>query len=553
MAKRKNSYPWQASYPEGVEWDEKIVPKKLDILLDEAVDKYPDNICTNFFGKKTTYKEIADEVAKAAKGLQDIGIVKGDKVGIFLPNTPYSIISYYAILKIGAVVVNLSPLATVAELSYQVEVSRLKLIISVDLNILYEKVSNLIQTTPLDKAVIASFEDALPFPKNILFRWFKSDDIASVPYGRVKIDWNKLLDNNGEYVAVDVNHEEDLAVMQFTGGTTGTPKAAQLTHANLYSNTIQCGMWFVGLEEGEEKMAGVIPLFHVFAMTVVMNLGIHKACEIILYPKPDILQLLKDVQKQAITLLPGVPTLFNGIRAHPLVRKYDLSSLKSCISGGAPLLAEMRKEFEDITDARLVEGYGLTESSPVVSANPLDGSGKDGSIGLPFPSTIVEIRSTDGNNKLLEQGEIGEICVEGPQVMKGYLNNEKENKSTLKSGRLHTGDLGYIDKDGYIFVVDRLKELIITSGYNVYPREVEEVLAKHNKVSEVAVIGVEDKSCGQFVKAFVVLRVGEEATESDLKDFCGRKLSKYKIPRTFEIVNELPKTMIGKIDKKKLR
>lgn len=552
MAKAKKTYPWQSSYPQGVEWDVIIPPKTLDALLEDTATEHPNQTCLNFFGKKQTYQEVLQLVNRAAKGLQEIGIKKGDPVGLLLPNTPYSIIAYYAILRIGAVVVNLSPLATFSELSRQVEQTELKYIISVDLNILYEKVAKLMQAEPIENAIIASFEDALPFPKNMLFRWFKKDQIASVPYGRVKIRWNKLIANNGRYDKPEMDAQNDVALLQFTGGTTGTPKAAKLTHKNLYANALQCGMWFTGLEESGEKMAGVIPFFHVFAMTVVMNLGIHKACEIILYPKPDILQLMKDIQKEKLTLLPGVPTLFHAICHHKEIEKYDLTSLKACISGGAPLLAEVRESFESITGARLIEGYGLTESSPVVSANPLDDSGKDGSIGLPFPATIVEIRATDSRHKLLSQGEVGEVCVIGPQVMQGYLDNEEDTKAILKKGRLHTGDLGYLDKDGYIFIVDRLKELIITSGYNVYPREIEEVIAKHPKVLEVAVIGVADEVMGQVAKAIVVLKLGEEMPESDIRDYCKERIAKYKVPRFVEIREELPKTMVGKIDKKKL-
>jgi long-chain acyl-CoA synthetase len=283
-----------------------------------------------------------------------------------------------------------------------------------------------------------------------------------------------------------------------------------------------------------------------------MNLAISKGCEIILYPKPDITRLLRDINLRKITLLPGVPTLFAGINNHKKVGDYNLTSIKFCMSGGAPLAGEVKSRFEELTGCKLIEGYGLTESSPVATANPLFGESRTGSIGIPLPGTIVEIREIEGRRALAAQGKTGEICIEGPQVMKGYLNNPTETEETIRSGRLHTGDMGYMDKDGFIYVVDRLKEMIITSGFNVYPREVEEEIMKHNSVDEVAVIGVPDEYKGQKIKAFLKIRKGEQVTESELIDFLHGKLAKYKQPTEFEFCQELPKTMVGKISKKDL-
>jgi long-chain acyl-CoA synthetase len=550
MANRKKKRHGDKKYPAGIAWDVHIPQKPLFTLLDEAVERFSDHNCINFFGKTSTYAEISDLVDRVAKGLQEHDVKKGDRVGLFLPNCPYAVIAYYAILKVGATVVHLSPLSTFAELSHHIEETNMKIVFSVDINTLYAKLTKLMQGTSLEYAIIGSFEACLPFPKNKLFRWFKRDDIADVPYGRVKIAWDQLVDNDGKYTPVEIVPEKDIALLQCTGGTTGTPKAAELTHYNLYANTIQCGMWFVGLNEGEEKMAGVIPLFHAFAMTVVMNMGIHKGCELVLYPKPDMIALLNDIKKYKISLLPGVPTLFHAMCLHKSKKGYDFSSLKISISGGAPLAPSIRKEFEELTDSRLVEGYGLTEASPVVSANPLDGSGKDGSIGLPFPATSVEIRALDDDTCVMPVGEKGELYVKGPQVMKGYLNNEEETQLVLQDGWLRTGDIAYVDDDGYVFIAGRLKEMIITAGYNVYPREIEDTLLQCHKIEEVAVIGVEDKLKGQVAKAYVVVRTGEEVTADELKKLAAQKLTKYKVPEIIEVVEFLPKTPVGKVDKK---
>lgn len=552
MTQRKKQYPWQKNYPEGIEWDINITPLPLYSILDDAAAKYPDNPCIDFFGQKYTYSEIHEAANKMAAGLQKYGVKKGMKVGILLPNCPQFVISYYAILKVGAVVVNYNPLYTIHELSEQVKNSDTKLMVTLNLVSLFEKTSNLLQTTMLERVIVASFQDVLPFTTRILFNMFKSDQIASVPFGHINISLDSLMDNNGHYQAVEIKPAEDLAVLQYTGGTTGTPKGAMLTHANLYANAVQTGMWFHGLEEGNEKIMGILPLFHVFAMTVVMNLGVLKACEMILHPRLDIKKLLKEIESKKPTILPGVPTLFTAINNQKNIKNYDLKSIKACISGGAPLPLEVREKFEELTECTLIEGYGLTESSPVATANPLFGENRSGSIGLPFPATIVEIRETEGRRNLCSTDKIGEICIKGPQVMLGYYNNDQETKETIRSGRLHTGDLGYMDKDGYVYVVDRSKEMIIVSGFNVYPREVEEEIYKHSSVEEAAVLGIGDDYKGQTVKAFIKLKKSAELSEEELNEFLKGKLAKYKLPKEIEFRDEMPKTLIGKISKKDL-
>jgi long-chain acyl-CoA synthetase len=552
MTDRKKEYPWEKNYPENINWDSPIPIAPLYSILEESAVKYPENICIDYYGRKYTYAEVNALSSKMAKGLQEHGVKKGTRVGLLLPNCPTFIIAYYAILKCGAVVVNYNPLYTVNELLHQVVDSGTTFMVTLNLRVLYEKTSNLLQTTPLEKVIVSDFKEMLPFPKDVLFGWFSKNEMASVVYSRVNISMKDLMENDGFYKVQEIVPEDDLAVLQYTGGTTGVPKAAMLSHANLYANTVQTGLWFDGLEEGGEKMMGILPFFHVFAMTVVMNLSIYKACEIVIHSKFDIGLLIKDIERKKITLLPGVPTLFASINNYKKLKSFNLSSLKFCMSGGAPLLEEVKKTFEETSGCTLIEGYGLSETSPVVIANPIFGVHKNGSIGIPFPGTIVEIRDTEGRHGLVAKGKVGEICIKGPQVMLGYLNNEEETKTVLKSDRLHTGDLGYMDSDGYIFVVDRIKEMIISCGFNVYPREIEEELQKHTSVEEVSVVGIPDEYRGQNVKAFIKLRVGEKLTEAQVKDFLKGKLAKYKIPSEIEFRDNLPRTLIGKISKKEL-
>ncbi len=552
MTKRKKEYPWEKHYPQGIDWNADIPISSLYTILDESAKNFPENNCIDYYGKKYTYAEVLSLTNRMAKGLQEQGVKKGSRVGLMLPNCPIFIVAYYAILKVGGGVVNYNPLYTIHELAHQVTDSHTEFMVTLNFAMFYEKTSNLLQTTPLEKVIIADFQTMLPFPKDILFGWFRGGELASIHYGRVNVPLEEVLNNNGEYKRVEIKPEWDVAVIQYTGGTTGTPKGALLTHQNLYANTVQTGMWFHGLERGKEKMLGVLPFFHVFAMTVVMNLGVLEACEIVIHSRFELAKILKAIGKKKITLLPGVPTLFTAVNNFKNIGGCNLSSLKFCISGGAPLPLEVRERFEELSECKLIEGYGLSEASPVVAANPLFGESRKGSIGVPFPGTIIEIRETEGRRPLSAKGKVGEICVIGPQVMKGYLNNEAETKDVLRSGRLHTGDMGYMDKDGYVYIVDRLKEMIITSGFNVYPREIEEELYKHTSIEEASVVGIDNEYRGQSVKAFIKLRVGEEVTEDQIKNFLKGKLAKYKLPSQIEFVKEMPKTMVGKISKKDL-
>lgn len=532
-----------------------IDSKPVYRILNNAITKFPDNIAIDFLGKEITYIELKSLVNRAAKGLKELGVGRGVRVGILLPNCPQYIIAYYAILRTGATVVQLSPLLSELELSHQIEDSGTELVITVDLKLCYEKLVGVAGATGIKKIVIGSLADYMPCLTGVAFSMFKRGSIASVPYsdGR-NISWKKLLDQGGddEFEATVVNPEKDVALLQYTGGTTGTPKAAMLTHANIYANTIQCAMWCQELQPGKERMLAVLPFFHIFAMTVIMNFALQIGATIIIHPRFDLMKAIKDIHKKRPTLMPGVPTMFNAINNCPKLEKYDLTSLKLCVSGGAPLHKDIKDSFEERTGCKLVEGYGLTEAAPVVCFNSISGVYKEGSIGLPLPQTTVTIEDIKSPGTRVPNGEVGELCVRGPQVMKGYWNKKEETENVLQNGKLRTGDIARMDEDGYIYIVDRLKEMIITGGFNVYPRNIEEAIYQHPAVKEVAVIGVSDKSKGQLVKAVIVCHKDKVIDKAELDTFLKNKLAKYEIPKILEIRDELPKTMIGKIAKKDL-
>ncbi len=551
MTQENIQYPWLKHYPAGIKWDAKIPVKPVFEMLDETAKDYAAAPAFDFLGAKMTWGDIDTATKKFAKGMQDIGIKKGDKVGIFLPNCPLFIIAYYAMMRIGVTVVNYNPLYAERELAKMIEDSETDAIITLDLELLYGKMSKMLHDTRLEKLVIASFTKMLPFPKNFLFKVVKGKELATIPDNNTRIHrYEDLIDNDGAYNKVDINPEEDIALYQYTGGTTGEPKGAMLTHANIVANTEQASMW-LGCDKGEDKMLGVIPFFHVFAMTAVMNMAVNKAMEIIALPRFELDATLKLINDKKPTIFPAVPAIFNGINNNKKLKKYDLTSLKYCISGGAPLPVEVKKKFEAETGAVVVEGYGLTESSPVLCCNPREGVNKAGSIGMPFPNTIVEIIDPE-TGKHVEPGERGELCARGPQVMKGYWNRPEDNAKTLQdNGRLHTGDIATMDDDGYFFIVDRIKDMIITNGYNVYPRNVEEAIYLHPSVEECIVAGLPDKQRGEIVKAWIKCKEGRVLSAEDLKTFLADKISSMEIPKRIEFRDEeLPKTMIGKLSRK---
>ena len=546
----KEDYPWIKSYPEDISWNENIPAVPVYEMLDDTAANYSEAPAFDFLGGKMNWGEVNILTHKFAKGLQEIGVTKGTKVGIFLPNCPLFLIAYYALMRCGATAVNYNPLYASAELANMIEDSDTDVVITLDLEMLYGKMSEMLHKTRLEKLVVASFTEFLPFPKNYLFKYLKSKELSDIPENRRVFRYEDLIDNDGKYAPVEINPKEDVALYQYTGGTTGLPKGAMLTHANIVANTEQATMW-LGCQKEEDRILGVLPFFHVFAMTAVMNMSVRSAMEIIALPRFELDATLKLIHDKKPTIFPAVPAIINGINNNKKLKKYDLSSIKYCISGGAPLPVEVKEKFEEKTGCVAVEGYGLTESSPVLCCNPRVGENKAGSIGLPFPQTIIEIVNPD-TGEAVEHGERGELCARGPQVMKGYWNRPEDNAKTLQDdGRLHTGDIAIMDDDGYFFIVDRIKDMIITNGYNVYPRNVEEAIYKHPSVEEAIVAGLPDKQRGEIVKAWIKCKEGRILSAEDLKIFLADKISPMEIPKRIEFrENALPKTMIGKLSRK---
>lgn len=551
-----NSVPtpelYKNAYPKGISWDAPIPVYPVFDMLEKTAAQYGDRPAFDFLNFKLTWGDIHSQVNRLARALQDRGIGKGRRVGLFLPNCPLFVIAYYAVLRTGATAVNYNPLYSEKELIHQINDSGTDTMITADLELLYSKMQKALGNSCLEHLVVAKFTSMLAFPKNILFPILKKKDLAVIK-GDSAVTWyHDMINHTNAPHPVDIDPVNDVAVLQYTGGTTGTPKGAMLTHQNVVANTEQCCMWLNNVVLGQEKMLGVLPFFHVFAMTTVMNFSVRNALEIVALPRFELEATLKLINKKKPHYFPAVPAIYNAINNHKKLAKFDLSSLKSCISGGAPLPVEVKKNFEKKSGCVVVEGYGLTESSPVVCANPLVGLNKAGSIGLPFPGTTVEILNPDDKKTPMALGERGELCVRGPQVMKGYWNKEAETADVLKDGgRLHTGDVAIMDQDGYLFIVDRIKDMIITNGYNVYPRNVEEAIYQHEAVEECIVAGLPDDNRGEIVKAWIKLKEGESLDVDKLKEFLAPRISPMEMPRQVEFRDKpLPKTMIGKLSRK---
>jgi long-chain acyl-CoA synthetase len=543
--------PWEESYPEGIDWRAPIPEGTVPAILDDAVRAFAGRPATDFLGHRLTFADLGRLVDRAAAGLTRLGVGPGVHVGLFLPNTPAYLILYFAVLRCGAVVVNFNPLHAEREVTAEIAESETDIMVTLDLAALLPKVEGMLGKTRLRQIIVCRMAESLPFPKSLLFTLLKGSARARWSRDASHVPLADLLAGE-EAPPAPAIAPGDLAVLQFTGGTTGVPKCAMLTHANIHANVVQSALWFPGAVAGGERMLGVLPFFHVFAMTVVMLLSIRLGAEIVMLPRFDLTAVLKTIHRRRPTLFPAVPTIYGAINTHKELRRYDLSSLKMCFSGGAPLPLDVQKTFEALTGCSLVEGYGLTETSPVVTGNPLFGVKKPGSIGLPLPGTIVEIVDLVDRTRPVGPGERGEICIRGPQVMKGYFKQPEETALVLVDGRLHTGDIGTMDEDGYTFVVDRAKDLILCGGYNVYPRVVEEAIQLHPAVAEVVVAGIPDPYRGETVKAWIKLVEGARLTHEELTQFLLDKLSPIERPKTVEFRDELPKTMIGKLSRKAL-
>ncbi|MCK1981809.1 MULTISPECIES: long-chain-fatty-acid--CoA ligase [Peribacillus] len=541
--------PWQAIYPEQIPAVLSYEDKPLYSFLKESAEEFPDKVSIHFQGKELTFREVYESALKFAAYLKSIGLQKGERVAVMLPNCPQGVISFFGILMAGGVVVQTNPTYTERELEYQMKDSGAKIILAMD--ILFPRVSAVASRTEIEHIIVTAIKEYLPFPKNLIYPFIQKKQYGIVI--NVEHEGNHHLFSEimrrriTEEVTVPIDVDNDLALLQYTGGTTGFPKGVMLTHKNMLANTKMCNAWLYKNKRGEERILAILPFFHVYGMTTVLVLSVMEGNTMIIMPKFDVQATLKTIQKQKPTMFPGAPTMYIGLLNHPDIAKYDLSSINACISGSASLPLEVQEQFEKITGGKLVEGYGLSETSPVTHANFIwDQPRVKGSIGLPWPDTDSVILSLE-NFEELPPNEIGEIAIKGPQVMQGYWKRPDETEKTFKNGWLLTGDLGYMDEQGFFYVVERKKDTIIAGGFNIYPREVEEVLYEHEAIQEVVVAGIPDPYRGETVKAFVVLKKNARATEEELNEFARKNLASYKVPRSYEFRNELPKTTIGKI------
>ena len=527
----------------------------LHALLDDAAESYPDSTATIFYNAKRSYASLLKDTKRFSAGLRALGVKKGDRVAIDLPNCPQFLIAFFGALRIGAVVVPCNPLYTPPELRYQLADAGAETIVV--LSRVYPVVKAAREGTKLRNVIVTNIKEEMPPVLRTLFtlakekkeghrQAFESDPGA--------IAFQKVLGLKGDDSAADVD-PDSVALLQYTGGTTGTSKGAMLSHRALVANALQCSAWFGhAMRDGKDAVMAVMPLFHVYGLTTVMNFAVLSGGAMILEPQLDLEHVLKDTQAHKPKLFHGAPRIYNAIVNSPLAAKYDLRSIVACISGSAPLMIETARKFKELTGGNLVEGYGLTEASPVTHCNPVFDPAKNriGTIGLSFPDTESRLVDLETGEHDVATGEAGELLIRGPQLMDGYYNKPEETAQTLRDGWLHTGDIATIDADGYVAIVDRKKEMIIVSGYNVYPREVEEALAKHPAVLEGAAIGMPHPIKGEEVKAFVVLKPGQTATAEALIAFCREQLAPFKVPKAIEFRDALPKTLIGKVLRRQL-
>ena len=548
---KSSAYPWLAAYPAGINYFANIPRHPLYRLIDDAAERFGPRPGMDFLGKTYTYRALREAVDRAASGFRKLGVRKGVRVGLILPNSPYYLICFFAVLKAGGTVVNFNPLYTQREIAAQMNDSGASIMVTLDIKSIFEKVEAQIGATNLKTIVLCPMTAILPFAKGLAYRLAKKKDIAKPLAGTPVTSFAELSARLDGFPPAQIDPETDIALLQYTGGTTGVPKGAMLTHANVYANTVQSTLWLHGVAFGEERMLAVIPFFHVFAMTAAMTVGIYIGAEIIALPRFDLVQVLNTIQRKKPTVFPAVPTIYNAIVHHPERDKYDLSSIRFCFSGGAPLPVEVKEAFERVTGCTLIEGYGLSETSPVATGNPVSGINKPGSIGLPVPGTVIEIISLEDHETPAPPGEKGEICISGPQVMVGYWNQPQETSVAMQGGRFHTGDIGYMDSDGYTFIVDRLKDIVIAGGFKIYPRVIEEAVYQHPAVEECIAAGIPDEYRGQTVKLWVKPREDATLDEATLKTFLKDHLSAIEMPKLIEIrTTPLPKTLIGKLSRK---
>ncbi len=547
--------PWHDCYDEGIPSSLTYPEVPLFHFLEDSAKKYPDKPCTVFKGAEISYQEMSKITDQLAAALVGLGVKKGDRVGILIPNTPQFVMAYFAVLKTGGVVVATNPQYTEREIKHQANDSGMKLMIV--MSNYYELVKRVQPETSISQIIVTNIKETLPPLTGLLFTLLKEKKGGFKVTLRDNDLWMPDLQakySDHERPQVDVG-PDDVAIFQYSGGTTGIPKAAIGLHRNLVANTVQMLYWVTSAEMGKEVVMMAIPLYHVYGMVAGMNFGLAAGATLVMVPDPrNLKDLLGNMQKYQTTIFPAVPALYNAINnnADVMAGKYDLSAIKACISGSAPLLRETKETFEKLTGGVLFEGYGLSETPTATHCNPNLGVNKIGSIGLPFPDVDAKIVDLDDEVTELAVGEIGELIIKAPQVFKGYFNMPTETRNSLRDGWLYTGDIARMDEQGYFYIVDRKKELIKPGGFQVWPREVEEVLQDHPAIQDVGVAGVPDPKRGEIVKAWIVLTEGQSLDREELKTWAKERMAKYKIPSEIEFRDELPKTHVGKLLRREL-
>jgi long-chain acyl-CoA synthetase len=552
--------PWVKSYPPNVRWDAPLDLSSVQSVLEKAAERFGPKAALDFMNKRISYAELDALANQAAKGFQKLGVKPGVHVGLYLPNTPHYVIAFFGVLKAGGVVVNYSPLDALPTLQLKVNDSETDILVTLDVASLYPQAEKLLASTRLKTLVIGEFAEMTPAPALVGAQMKAAGMLADVKHDERHIAFRDLIDNDGKHQVHPLGAlTDEIAVIQYTGGTTGSPKGAMLTHANL---TSACSLYTEvmargeeGFRVGEERVLCILPLFHIYSLTVVMLLGFRLGSELVLHPRFEPAAAVKDMVEKKITIYMGVPTMHVAILSVPGVERMDFSALRLCGSGGAPLPVAVQDRFESVIGCTLNEGWGMTETSPVGTFNPRDGVRRRGSCGVPYPGTEMKFVDVADPEREVKLGERGEICVKGPNIMKGYWKKPEATANSMTTdGFFRTGDVGYMDEDGYVYIVDRTKDMLLCGGFNVYPRNIEEAIYQHPSVEEVSVIGIPDDYRGETPKAFVKLKAGATPlTLEDMKAFLKDRLGKHEMIGAMEIRAELPKTPVGKISKKDLR
>ena len=541
---------WRTAYQHPGSWDQAFAPMTLPEMFRTSVARMGDAPMLDFLGRRYSYAHCAQAVDLVATGLHRLGVKPGDRVGLFLPNVPHYVAAYYGALAMGAVIVNYSPLYTVDELAAQVADSGTTTLVTLSAAALLPTALKVMERGGVERLIVGSVAGVLPMAKAVLFRLFKRGEVTELPSDSRVTRFSALIANDGGHSLPSVK-PDDIAVLQYTGGTTGVPKGAMLTHQNLTANARQVDAVDPD-RDADDRIVGVLPFFHVFANTCVLNRTILSGGMIAMLPRFDAKAALATISRVKATSLPGVPTMYQALLDHRDIGKTDFSSLRVCVSGGAPLPAEVKAKFEAVSGSKVVEGYGLTESAGVVSTNPYEGLNKTGTIGQPLPATRVKLLDREDPSRLAPDGEPGEIAFAGPQVMKGYWQRPEADAEVFVDGWLRTGDVGAIDEDGYIRIVDRLKDMIAVGGFKVFPSVIEAQLYAHDAVKEALVIGIPDSYSGEKPKAFVTLAEGSHLDGDALMAWLNPKVGKHERVVAVEVRDSLPKTLVGKLSRKEL-